>query len=66
MLPGARWITCAAPMYKLDKDTDTRTFQVWDVNLSTGEVHLYPVRQGRTLNTEPVVAYYTQLRKILA
>ena len=53
-------------MYKLDKDTDIRTFQVWDVNLSTGEVHLYPVRQGRTLNTEPVVAYYTQLRKILA
>lgn len=55
-----------APMYKLDKDTDIRTFQVWDVNMSTGEVHLYPVRQGRTLNTEPVVAYYTQLRKILA
>jgi hypothetical protein len=47
-------------------DTDIRTFQVWDVNLSTGEVHLYPVRQGRTLNTEPMVAYYTQLRKILA
>lgn len=55
-----------APMYKMDKATDVRTFQVWDVNMSTGEVHLYPVRQGRTLNTEPMVAYYTQLRKIVA
>lgn len=54
-----------SPIYTIEGQTH-RTFQIYDTDVNSGKVFMYPVRNAQPLTTSPTSVMYTKVRRLTA